>query len=544
MKYCSTGEPTLLVLAIPEVVISEDSFSECFAVPVVSRNGGLLVALPDLSVGPQAFAPDEDPDSDTLVGAAKRLEVPLIEEGQDGSTVVTGISHGVVVLDFSDDILNYLREYDPNVDVDTWITPFYQDRPQSLPDPTVLLRESMQWVQSQAESSRVHFYSAQEDLSGPKAKAVFASPSAKKAAAPKRITNQTLMEHLSLLGDQMKALAARQDEIEKSMNAPGFAEGASAPVSGKQPLVRLSDALPGVGSQVSPGGIHPAKKAALLSGPPPKVRAAGPEKASASAPLVDHFHTEEPVASPADDIASALVQQSSAITALVAHLANQNDPISELSASGSGGGGTKGLQRRERLQSELASRSGGFYLSLMQQIHKRMSPGKPLPKTEADLKDVSLIAYLERHGGYRGQRDLGLTMWVAAHVLDCMAVEDNVGAREYMSLLVVALEQAAADGNWGVAFLLTLIEEPPLSLFQDRLANVTPHGKPFAPLVPSPWAAICLAYIKEMELLSTKKKESVSKAKAEKPDATEADAPSPKRKARFPKKPKDGGGGQ
>jgi len=182
MKYCSTGEPTLLVLAIPGVVISEDSFSECFAVPVASRNGGLLVALPDLSVGPQAFAPDEDPDSDTLVGAAKRLEVPVIEEGQDGSTVVTGISHGVVVLDFSDDILNYLREYDPNVDVDTWITPFYQDRPQSLPDPTVLLRESMQWVQSQAESSRVHFYSAQEDLSGPKAKAAFVSPSANKPA--------------------------------------------------------------------------------------------------------------------------------------------------------------------------------------------------------------------------------------------------------------------------------------------------------------------------------------------------------------------------
>ena len=125
-----------------------------------------------------------------------------------------------------------------------------------------------------------------------------------------------------------------------------------------------------------------------------------------------------------------------------------------------------------------------------------------------------------------------------------MAVEDHVGAREYMSLLVVALEQAAADGNWGVALLLTLIEEPPLSLFQDRLANVTPHGKPFAPLVPSPWAAICLAYIKEMELLSTKKKETVSKAKPEKPDGAEADAPSPKRKARFPKKPRDAGAGQ
>lgn len=184
-------------------------------------------------------------------------------------------------------------------------------------------------------------------------------------------------------------------------------------------------------------------------------------------------------------------------------------------------------------------------MTLMQQIHRRMNPGRPVPKAESELKEVSLLAYLERHGGYRGQRDLGLTMWVAGHVLDCMANEDHVGAREYMSLLIVALEQAAADGNWGVAFLLTLIEEPPLSLFQDRLANVTPHGKPFAPLVPSPWAAICLAYIKEMELLSTKKKETVTKSKpTDKTDATEADAPSPKRKPRFPKKPKEPGTGQ
>ena len=112
LKLCNTGEPSLLVLAIPEVVISEDSFSECFAIPVAVRNGGILVALPDVSVGPQAFAPGEDPDGDSLVGAAKRLEVSLIEEGPEISVVVTGISHGVVVLDFSDDILNYLREYD------------------------------------------------------------------------------------------------------------------------------------------------------------------------------------------------------------------------------------------------------------------------------------------------------------------------------------------------------------------------------------------------------------------------------------------------
>lgn len=52
---------------------------------------------------------------------------------------------------------------------------------------------------------------------------------------------------------------------------------------------------------------------------------------------------------PQQEFANALMQQSSAITALVAHRANQSDPLSELSSSSSGGGGTKGVQRRERL---------------------------------------------------------------------------------------------------------------------------------------------------------------------------------------------------
>ncbi len=544
LKLCNTGEPSLLVLSIPEEVISEDSFSECFAVPVAIRKGGLLLALPDLSVGPQAYAPPSESAGDTMVGAVKRLELPLIEEGPDGSGVPIGVIQGVVVVDFTDDILPLLREYDPRVDPDSWITPFFQDKPQALPDPSFLFSESMGWVESQAEESRVHFYSAREEQDAAQPKQPVLISANKKPPPVKRITNQSLMEQLTLLGDQLKALSTRQDEVEKNVKSAGSAEVVSEQVPGKQPPPRLSDALLGDGSQGVHGGLHPAKKAAMLSGPPPKVRAAGPEKARAATVPIDQFHTEEPVASPAGDFASALVQQSSAITALVAHLTNQADPISELSASSSSGGGTRGLQRREKLQSELAARTGGFYLSLMQQIHRRMNPGKALPKTESELGEVSLLAYLERHGGYRGQRDLGLTMWVAGHVLDCMATEDHVGAREYMALLIVALEQAAADGNWGIAFLLTLIEEPPLSLFQEKLANVTPHGKPFAPLVPPTWAAICLSYIKEMEMLSTRKKESTGKAKAEKPDKGDGESPSPRRKPRFPKKPKESGESQ
>ena len=538
LRYCSTGEPTLLVLALPHEVVSDESFADAFVLPVASRDGGILLALPDVAVGPQAFAPSETPDADTLVGAVKRLEVPFVEEAEGGGIAASGFSHGIVVVDFSDEVLPYLREYDVNYDTASWITPFSNEKPDSLPDSMTVFRDSIAWVKSLADSSRLHFYSAQEDLDAPaKGKAPTPSVASKKATpTPKKITNQVIAEQLALISEQMRLMSSRQDQMENRLIARGSAEDVSGQPSGNQNLPRLSDGLLGSASPAPGVGPSLVKKAAMLAGPPPKVRAAGAEKVTQNLrdPL-DPFHTEEAVVGNQEEMTSALMQQSTAITALVAHLTGNADPLSELSSSSSGSG-TKGLQRRERLQSELAARTGGFYLTLMQQIHRRMNPGKPLPKSEEELGGTSLLAYLERHGGYRGQRDLGLTMWVAGHALDCVASNDMVGAKEYLSLLIVALEQAAADGNWQIAFLLTLIEEPPLSLFQERLANISPHGKPFAPLVPPAWAAICLAYIKEMEMLSTKKKETSEKKKADKPEK-DADSPSPKRKARFPKKP-------
>lgn len=539
LKLCQSGYPTLLVMSLPSEVLADDSFAEAFCLPIAIRPGGILLALPDEAVGPQAYAPNEALDADLMVGAVKRIEVALIEEGEGEVLGPTGVFQGVVVLDFADDILPFLREYDPSKDHETWITPFNSSKPTALPDPGALHELSLKWIASQAESSRVHFYSAQEDLEDPKAKSPVLLASTKKSVPPKRVTNTAIMDQLAMIGEQMKLLASRQDMVEQSMRSGGAAGDVQEKAFGKPPQVRLSDALVGKATEDGVPTMHPAKKAAMLSGPPPKVRAAAREVVAAGPVPGDPFHTEEPVMMPQQEFANALMQQSSAITALVAHLANQSDPLSELSSSSSGGGGTKGVQRRERLQSELAARSGGFFLALMQQVHRRMNPGKPLPKSEADLAGTSLWAYLERHGGYRGQRDLGLIMWIAAHIVDCLSSDDVAGAKEHVALLIVSLEQAAADGGWGIAFLLTLLEEPPLALFQEKLSNISMHGKPFAPLVPPSWAAICLAYVREMELLSNKKKESTTtKPKNDKPVA---DSPSPRRKPRFPKKPKAAG---
>jgi len=118
-----------------------------------------------------------------------------------------------------------------------------------------------------------------------------------------------------------------------------------------------------------------------------------------------------------------------------------------------------------------------------------------------------------------------------------MTQQDFHRARELLALLICSLEQSAMDGNWNLAFIISLMEEPPIQVFQDRMAPLQMHGRPFAPLIPSQWSAIALSYIKELEVLSNKKLETVGKPKA-KAQKEEEDAPSPKRRPRYPKSPK------
>lgn len=112
---------------------------------------------------------------------------------------------------------------------------------------------------------------------------------------------------------------------------------------------------------------------------------------------------------------AALMQQSQAMNALVVHLIGQQDPMMEL---GSGGGlamslSSKGTKGRERLMQELASKNGTFFLQVAQNAFKRLRPAEATPKVLADFPRKAFFSkYMERQGGFAGQRDLGLTMWL------------------------------------------------------------------------------------------------------------------------------------
>ena len=280
-----------------------------------------------------------------------------------------------------------------------------------------------------------------------------------------------------------------------------------------------------------------------LAGPPPRVRAVLPDQGAHALPEDEPVSWKQPGIS-SDPVLQAISQQSSALTALVAHLASSSDPMADLTASSSSmSSSTKGVERRERLQNELANGTSQFFLAMQQQLFRKLNPGRPVPKTMQELQGagVSMLHYLERFGGYKGQRELGLCLWIPGHSIDAMAAGDHHRAQEYAALLACAIEQASLDGgDWSIAFLVSMTEEPPVQMFQDRLVALHQHGRPFGGLTPTAWSAVILGYLKELEVLHTKKSETVAKNTAKDPAADPK--ASPKRKPRFPKKPKQGGG--
>ena len=540
LKFAGSDDPDLLVWKIPQEFTVPDSSVQVFAIPLLGRTGGLLLAIPVGALSDDLLL-DAAIEEEGVLGPSNDFVASLLEEDDEGAPQDTGVRCAFLAIDCSDAVCGDLRRYDPVTDSTEEIRPFSVERPLALPATGDALGAVREWIENIA-LSRTAFYSAREEQEAtPKAKSTV-----RKAAAPKRTSNAVLAEQVATLAEHMKLLAAQQEELLRSHQAMSrsAASAEAVPVqalggSSKRPgMPSLSATLP------LPKAGQVAATAKLV-GPPPKVRSAQDAAGRTSGDMPDEpVNPLEPGEESPNAFAKALTQQSAAITALVAHLTT-GDAMTDLSATSSGGGSlnTKGAARRERMQSDLASRTSCFFLQVQQQLFKRMNPTRQVPQNEADLaaSGISMTSYLERYGGFKGNREAGLALWIAAHVMDAMAVQDFQGAKEYMALLTVALEQSALDGGWQLAYLLCLLEDPPNNLFADRMAPIT-SGRPFSPLVPPSWSAVALSYLKEVELLASRKQE-VKNPKgipAARPAASPDPEPTPKPKGRprFPKKAK------
>ena len=530
LKFASGGDASLLVWTPPQNFIKSVVAPACYVLPILQRAGGFLAAVPNDFLSDELLLDSAADGHEGVLGPSKVFEALLMEEDEQGNVVTTDYVNSFLVVDILDVALKEMHEFDPSTDDAEAIVPFEDSMPTAIPKVVDSVAKILEWVDS-AVGSRAHFYSAREEP------IPVATP--KRGGGPKKVSNAALVEQMNALAAQVQLLAEMQKQATLGKASSSSAVPVQDPSGGGQMVSRLPGLANGLGVCQTPS------KAVQMIGPPPKTKAA--EKEQRLGGLVEDEPKSIEEAAANNPILSALSSQSTALTALVAHLAGGGDVLQDLGSSSSSQGSlsSRGVARREKMQNELAGRTSMYFLQVQQQIFKRMSPAKQVPQTLEDLVSAnnSMTAYLERYGGYKSARDAGLALWVAAHAMDCASVGDFVGTKEYLALLCAALEQSALDGSWNLAWVLTLLDDPPSMLFADRMQPVVAHGRPFAPIIPPTWAATSLAYLREIEVLVTRKSE-IKTGKNPNPkgrgDTESENPPSPKRKQKFPKKPRDG----
>jgi hypothetical protein len=536
VKFAREGDPSLLVWRVPPVLMEgEPTEVQTYVLPLMSRPGGVLVAIPDKILSSGLLLDAMIKEESGVLGPSKEFNVQLMVEEEIGSGIVDLESTVTfLAVDLSDAALVDMREYDVVTDSTEPIIPYDADEPNALPKVNLILPSIQEWIETLA-LERLNFYSAREEQES------VPLPASRKAVPKKagKTTLATLASQLQSMQQQLQVVAAQQDALSREHPAiAGSAGPAQEPFPG--PMIGK---VPSLSAGLMAGTVP--KTAARLVGPPPRTKQVPVLPAPAVAQEADPALGSQPEGA-GNQVFNTLTQQSAALTQLVAHITG-GDPMTELASSSSSTGlslNTRGVARREKMQNDLAMRTSNYFLQVQQQLYKRMNPARAVPKTAEDLgqADISMTAYMERYGGYRNCKETGLIMWILSHAMDSAAQEDFHATKEYLALLTASLEQSALDGGWGIAYVLSLMEEPPQQIFADRLQPLSAVGRPFAPFVPPAWSSVALSYMKELEILTTRKTEAKKAPVVQAPPSVAAtdtsSSPSPKRKPRFPRKPK------
>jgi len=226
MKFASAATPSLLIFEVPGLIAASGEDTATHALPLVGRQGGLLLAFLVGVTDEEAF-PGPTADEDQMVGPAKTFEgIELYEEEDAGSGAIqaarTGVSCSVTVCGFLDSVLAYLREYDPVTDSLLEVVPFDEMHPADVPLHAEVLAPALEWARGELEG-RVLFFSARGEQEVPE---VNAAATPKKAAA-KRISNAALAEQVSPISPDEGAYEAaghgRQWAISKTPGMPSRA---------------------------------------------------------------------------------------------------------------------------------------------------------------------------------------------------------------------------------------------------------------------------------------------------------------------------------
>ena len=493
---------------------------------LLKREGGALLAFPSGALSADALAEAAEGNPFSMFGPHTTFQVPSRESFAE--EVIE-----VLVVDADTVAFNYISVMPSPVP--EGVTTFAID-PAVLPAVEPLMTATRAWLLQSQEDPALVFYSAVEDqtlLEEPHLQPPM-MPSPKTSAKPKakRITTTSLAEQLGsiseilpLLTAQVASLKDGQEELRAKLEAQAKAV---PPRASQQPV------------------SAPLQSFAKMIGSPPRTRALvaqPPHQDPLQAQIEEGGEGMEEQMPGGGILAQAVLEQSRALTNLVSQLQQGGDPLLDGQQSASGISlGSRGAQGREKLQLELANRSGNFFLAVVQNACRRMKPATRPPTSleAAQNMELSMVTYLEKFGGYGACREMGLVQYSLAHVFDAALNNDMEGAREHLALTMTAIEQAVQDGNrWDLAYQLTLLEEPPTQLWAFRSAAAQSRLRAFAPLCAQRWATVALAHAKELDYIQNRRAEMNKKTYPVPAQENSNATPKPKPK----RKPKWQGGG-
>ncbi|CAE7284713.1 unnamed protein product, partial [Symbiodinium sp. KB8] len=209
-----------------------------------------------------------------------------------------------------------------------------------------------------------------------------------------------------------------------------------------------------------------------------------------------------------EPLAQAMLLRAKALSSLVSQLsAGSGEAL--LDSSGGGSLSTRGTNGRLKIQAELALREGVFFDKVVLAATRRMDPsclGGGAGSQQGPTSHGTMTQYLERFGGYSRDRTIGLAQWQCGLAMDLLARGEARGAAD-TTMMMVFFEQTSLDGSPDLAWLLTHLPDPPNGLFVDRTATPTTTLRPFSPLADQRLLATTLAYVKELDALTTKRSE-------------------------------------
>ena len=336
------GRKELYVLGWPPDAETA-SFGLCMV--IMKRTGGMLLGLP---VG---FIPlvDLQGGGADLVGPHTTLSVPAVsmvgEEQLDA-----GFDLDVLVVDMSEEAVHSLVPFSMCEVEEGDISGFTADLGM-LPDPMRLLSFTREWVNT-AGGEQVAFYSAEEApeaMEGEAAQVPKSKAKAKVAEKAKRPSAAQVAEHITVMSKMLpqmfNQLSAMQEEQQRL-----------------QRLVEQSAAVPAPRASQMPVSM-PLQSFAKMMGSPPRTKQLGlpfpPPKASPMNLEGQNGEEEQFQVQGENTLAQAVLQQSLALTSLVAHFQQGGDPLLDPQGTASSIS-SRGAAGRERLQKELSLRTGGF----------------------------------------------------------------------------------------------------------------------------------------------------------------------------------------